>query len=72
MELFEHAEEDVLLFRSRVDEATRLAAQTMRDSDALKTRKGRRVRTAHFLPYSVVADGGYNLGLVIGWSPSGR
>jgi hypothetical protein len=42
MELFEHAEEDVLLFRSRVDEATRLAAQTMRDSDALKTRKGRR------------------------------
>ena len=45
MELFEHAEEDVLLFRSRVDEATRLAAQTMRDSDALKTRKGRKVRT---------------------------
>lgn len=42
MELFEHAEEDVLLFRSRVDEATRLAAQTMRDSDALKTRKGRK------------------------------
>jgi len=41
MELFEHTEEEVMLFRARVEDAGRLAAQTMREGDAKKRKKGR-------------------------------